>query len=99
MLLEELLSLPIGTRVFGDIDVSMTISGVVALLGDGSHFIRWEDGYSTIPLGRVREYDEYIASRTALRPTSCHRGEPKAEEHDEWAEASARDYTAGVTRT
>ncbi len=99
MLLEDLLSLPVGTRVFGEIQVPTTVLGVVASLGDGSHLIRWNDGYSTIPLGRVREYDEYIAAHTEVRPTRCLRGEPKAEQHDEMAEASACDCTAGVGRT
>ena len=39
MLLEDLLSLPIGTRVFGEIAVPTTVSGVVASRGDGPHFI------------------------------------------------------------
>jgi hypothetical protein len=69
MLLEELLSLPVGTRVFGEVELPTTLPGVVASLQDGSHFIRWDDGYSTIPLGQVREYDEYIAGHTELRPT------------------------------
>jgi hypothetical protein len=68
MLLEDLLSLPIGTRVFGEIELPTTVPGVVASLENGSHFIRWEDGYATIPLGRVREYDEYIAAHTELQP-------------------------------
>ena len=70
MLLEDLLSLPVGTRVFGEIELSMTIPGVVASRGDGSHFIRWEDGYSSIPLGKVRDYDEYIAAHTELQPNA-----------------------------
>ena len=69
MLLEDLLSLPVGTRVFGEIAVPATVSGVVAMLEDGTHFIRWEDGHSTVPLGNVREYDEYIAAHTELQPT------------------------------
>jgi hypothetical protein len=68
MLLEDLLSLPIGTRVFGEIELPSTVPGVVASRGDGSHFIRWEDGYSSIPLGRVRDYDEDIAAHTELKP-------------------------------
>lgn len=68
MLLEDLLSLPIGTRVFGEIELPTTVPGMVASLDDGSHLIRWEDGYSSIPLGRVREYDEYIAAHTELQP-------------------------------
>jgi hypothetical protein len=99
MLLEDLLFLPVGTRVFGEIGVPTTVPGVVASLGDGSHLIRWDDGYSTIPLGKVREYDEYIAAHTELRPTLCLRAEHKAEQHDERAGASAHDCTAGVRRT
>jgi len=67
MLLEDLLALPVGTRVFGEIEVSTMVPGVVASNNDGTRLIRWEDGYSTIPLGNVREYDEYIAAHTELR--------------------------------
>ncbi len=69
MLLEDLLSLPVGTRVFGELELPTTGTGVVATLQNGSHFIRWDDGYSTIPLGKVREYDEYIAAHTELHST------------------------------
>ena len=71
MLLEDLLSLPIGTRVYGEIEFPAAVPGVVASRQDGSHFIRWDDGYSSIPLGNVREYDEYIAAHTELEPTRC----------------------------
>ena len=73
MLIEDLLALPVGTRVFGEIEIPTTVPGVVASLTNGSRFIRWDDGYSTIPLGNVREYDEYIAARTELEPglTAC----------------------------
>lgn len=71
MLLEELLSLPVGARVFGEIEPPASLPGVVASLNDGSHFIRWEDGYSTIPIGNVREYDEYIAAHTELQPRAA----------------------------
>ncbi len=72
MLLEELLSLPVGTRVFGEIDLPTTLPGVVTSRSDGSHFIRWDDGYSSIPLGKIREYDEYIAAHTELQqPAAC----------------------------
>jgi hypothetical protein len=67
MLLEDLLELPVGTDVLGDIDVTTTIPGVVQSLEDGSHFIRWIDGYVTVPLGRIRDYDEYIAAHTQLQ--------------------------------
>jgi len=66
MLLEELLSLPFGTRVCGRIEVPKAVPGTIASLPDGSHFIRWDDGYSSVPLGTVREYDEYIAAHTEL---------------------------------
>jgi hypothetical protein len=98
MLLEELLSLPVGARVFGEIQLPSTVPGVVASFGDGSHFIRWDDGYSSIPLGKVRDYDEYIAAHTELRPTRCLSAEPTAEQHHERAAVSAHDYTAGVRR-
>jgi hypothetical protein len=68
MLLEDLLSLPVGTHVFGEIELPTTVQGMVASLNDGTHFIRWEDGYRSIPLGRVRDYDEYIAAHTELQP-------------------------------
>ena len=68
MLLEDLLSLPVGTRVLGEIELLTTVPGFVASRDDGSHFIRWDDGYSSIRLGRVREYDEYIAAHTELQP-------------------------------
>ena len=71
MLLEELLSLSAGTRVLGEIQLRTMVPGVVASLNDGSHFIRWDDGYASIPLGNVREYDEYIAAHTELQPTRC----------------------------
>ncbi len=68
MLLEDLLSLPVGTRVLGEIKLPATLPGTIVSLEDGSHFIRWEDGYSSIPLGRVRDYDENIAAHTKLQP-------------------------------
>ena len=66
MLLEDLIALPVGTTVIGEVQKTSTLPGVVASLADGSHFIRWDDGYSSIPLGRVRDYDEYIAAHTQL---------------------------------
>jgi hypothetical protein len=74
MLLEELLSLPVGTRVLGEIERPVTIAGVVASLGDGTHLIRWEDGYCSTPLGNVRKYDEYIAAHTQLQASDSPRG-------------------------
>ena len=77
MLLEDLLSLPVGTRVLGEIEPSATVPGGVASRQNGSHFICWDDGYSSIPLGNVREYDEYIAAHTELQTTRCLRVERK----------------------
>ena len=77
MLLEDLLALPVGTRVFGEIEFSTIVPGVVASIGGGARLIRWEDGYSTIPLGKVREYDEYIAAHTELRSTRYLRPQSK----------------------
>jgi hypothetical protein len=68
MLLEDLFGLPTGTRLFGDIGVAINVGGVIDSLEDGSHFIRWEDGFVTAPLGRVRDADEYIAAHTRLAP-------------------------------
>ena len=79
MLLEKLLSLPVGTRVFGEIERPATIPGVVESLGDGAHFIRWEDGYRSTPLGNVREYDEYIAAHTELQANRSPRVERKTD--------------------
>jgi hypothetical protein len=72
MLLEDLLGLSTGTRVFGDIGVAVNVVGVIDSLEDGSHFIRWEDGYVTVPLGRVRDVDEYIATHTRLASACSH---------------------------
>jgi hypothetical protein len=80
--------------VYGEIEVPATLPGVVALRGDGSHFIRWDDGYSTIPLGEVRDYDEYIAAHTELQPTRCLYLERKTKQHEQGAETSVPDYTS-----
>jgi hypothetical protein len=75
MLLEHLLALPVGTHVLGDMKVTTTLPGVVEELDDGSHFIRWIDGYVTVPFGKIRDYDEYIAAHTQLitaRIGRCH---------------------------
>ena len=97
MLLEDLLVLPIGTRVCGEIEVSTVVPGVIASTVGGAHLIRWDDGYSTIPLGKVREYDEYIAAHTELQsPRYRHR--PLTELHNERAEASVVSCTARVKR-
>ena len=76
MLLEDLLALPVGTTVIGEVQKPSTVPGVVASHTDGSHFIRWEDGYSSVPLGMVRDYDEYIAAHTELQadPLPARRG-------------------------
>lgn len=99
MLLEDLLALPVGTRVFGEIELSTTLPGLIASIGDGSRLIRWDDGYSTVPLGKVREYDEYIAAHTELRSAPVLRVVCKAEQCNDRAEASVRSCTAQVTRT
>ena len=75
MLLEDLLALPVGTRVVGAIDPAAMMPGVIASNANGAHLIRWDDGYSTVPLGKAREYDEYIASHTELQPTRYRHGE------------------------
>ena len=75
MLLEDLLALPVGTRVFGQIEPAAMMPGVIASIANGAHLIRWDDGYSTVPLGKAREYDEYIASHTELQPTRYRQGE------------------------
>jgi hypothetical protein len=66
MLVEDLLALPVGTRVIGRIETGAEFFGAVTSLGNGSRLIRWDDGYVTIPLGKVREYDEYIAGHTRI---------------------------------
>ena len=66
MLLEELLSLPSGTRVCGRIELPRAAPGTVTSLPDESHFIHWDDGYSSIPLGAAREYDENLAAHKEL---------------------------------
>jgi hypothetical protein len=99
MLLEELLSLSVGTRVYGEIELPMTVSGVVALRADGSQFIRWDDGYSSIPLGNIREYDEYIAAHTELQPTRSLRVEGKANSMNMGQTASGPDCASRVRRT
>ena len=98
MLLKDLLSLPVGTRVFGEIQLPRTVPGVVASFRDGSHFIRWDDGYSSIPLGKLRDYDEYIAAHTELEPNPCLRAESNGEQDNHRAEASFPRYTSRVRR-
>jgi hypothetical protein len=71
------------------------VPGVIASSGGGTRLIRWDDGYSTIPLGKVQEYDEYIAAHTDLQSTRVVR---KAEQHNQGAEASVRSYIARVKR-
>jgi hypothetical protein len=71
------------------------VPGVIASSEGGARWIRWDDGYSTIPLGNVQEYDEYIAAHTDLQSTRVVR---KAEQHNEGAEASVRSYIARVKR-
>jgi hypothetical protein len=71
MLLEELLALPVGARVYGFIESVAALPGVVESCHDGAHHIRWADGYVTIPFGRVRDVDEYIAAKTRLAISCC----------------------------
>ena len=100
MLLEELLSLPVGTRVSGEIEVAKTTPGVVASRGDGSHFIRWDDGFASIALGNVREYDEYIAAHTELQSTRCISNGPRKEKrHEQGAQGVGPGYASRVRRT
>ena len=68
MLVEDLQALPIGTQVLGDVHVSTKVPGVVASMKNGSHYIRWDDGFVSFPFGSVRDYDEYIAAHTELQP-------------------------------
>jgi hypothetical protein len=68
MLLEHLLALPVGTQVLGDLDVATSVPGVVQSHQDGSHFIQWMDGFVSVPFGQIRDYDEYIAAHTELKP-------------------------------
>ena len=67
MLLAELMALPTGTRVLGEIGAGINLSGVIQSDATGARFIRWTDGYATVPLGSVRKYDEYIATHTRLK--------------------------------
>ncbi len=73
MLIEELLALPIGTPVMGELPIAKTVPGVVESMKNGLHFIRWADGYVTFPFGWIRDYDEYTAARTEIQPSRCTR--------------------------
>jgi hypothetical protein len=73
MHVEELLKLPVGSRVVGELQITRTVPGVVELMKDGPHFIRWADGHVTFPFGWIRDYDEYIAARTEIQPSRCTR--------------------------
>ena len=69
MRVEDLLKLPVGTRVFGDVEiVTKSVPGVVGSLDDGARCIRWADGYVSSPLGRLRDADECVAEHTHLNP-------------------------------
>ena len=68
MLIEEMLALPAGTPVVGQLQITRAVPGVVESMKDGPHFIRWADGYVTFPFGWIRDYDEYIAARTEIQP-------------------------------
>lgn len=69
MLVEELLELPVGSQVVGELQITKTVPGVVEAMRHGPHFIRWADGYVTFPFGWVRDYDEYTAARTEIQPS------------------------------
>jgi hypothetical protein len=71
MLVEELLELPVGSQVVGELQITRTVPGVVESMKDGPHFIRWADGYVTFPFGWIRDCDEYIAARTETQPSRC----------------------------
>jgi hypothetical protein len=73
MLTEELLELPVGSLVVGELPSKRTVPGVVKSMHDGPHFIRWADGYVTFPFGWIRDYDEYIAAHTEIQPSRCTR--------------------------
>lgn len=73
MLVEELLALPVGTQVAGELQNTKIVPGVVETMKDGPHFIRWADGYVTFPFGWVQDYDEYVATRTEIQPSRCTR--------------------------
>lgn len=66
MLLEQLLRLPIGAEVIGEIDSIGDLSGEVKVRADGSRMICWVDGFVTVPLGMDRQIDMYIAAHTRL---------------------------------
>jgi hypothetical protein len=73
MLVEELLELPVGTQVVGELQITKTVPGVVESMKHGPHFIRWADGFVTFPFGWIRDCDEYIATRTEVQPSRCAR--------------------------
>ena len=73
MLIEELLDLPVGTLVVGELPIAKSVPGVVESMQAGPHFIRWADGYVTFPFGWIRDYDEYTAARTEIQPSRCTR--------------------------
>ncbi len=86
MLIEELLDLPVGTLVVGELPITKTVPGVVESMKNGPHFIRWADGFVTFPFGWIRDYDEYIAARTEIQPSRCariHLGSGSENEADE----------------
>jgi hypothetical protein len=79
MLVEDLRELPVGTQVVGDLKVTRAIPGVVESMKCGPHFIRWADGYVTFPFGWVQDYDEYVAARTEVQPSTRIHLEPDRE--------------------
>ena len=71
MSVEDLKALAVGTHVFGNIEIGTRLAGVVESMRNGSHYIRWDDGFASFPFGSVRAYDEYIAAHTELQTAQC----------------------------
>ena len=71
MSVEDLMALAVGTHVVGNIEIGTRLPGVVASMKNGSHYIRWDDGFASFPFGSVRAYDEYIAAHTERRTAQC----------------------------
>jgi hypothetical protein len=69
--LDELLELPVGAQVLGQLQITKQVSGVVEAMKDGPRFIRWADGYVTFLFGWIRDYDEYVAARTEVQQSRC----------------------------
>jgi hypothetical protein len=94
MLLEELLALPIGTHVYGDIATAATLPGVIESCQDRFRMIRWADGFVTVPLGLVRDFDEYIAAHTRLAGSRHERRQLDADPRNPSAGECVQSLTA-----